>query len=127
MTHNVINLGIGAGLFASEAVPVEIEFPQGTATFMLNPFTQETILDLKKSGVNLDAKNTNQRELLKGLKKTLELIVEGWEGLQDENGMEIPYSPENRDKVAGATPLALELIRVCSELAVKQVQDTEKN
>ena len=52
-----INIEIGEGLFANEPVPVEIEFTDHTATFLMTALTQSVVADLERAGVKFDAKS----------------------------------------------------------------------
>ena len=55
-----INIEIGEGLFANEPVPVEIEFADHTATFLMTALTQSVVAKLEEDGVVFDTKSTKK-------------------------------------------------------------------
>lgn len=123
-----VDLEIGPGLFTDEPVETAIQFPQGIAFFMLRPMTAEVVKNLEAEGVvfNADAVKTATGAVDRS-KRVLEELVHGWRKLNDVNGDDIPYTEENRDKMAGAVPLVAEIFRICGRLAVRKVEGETKN
>ena len=119
-----INIEIGEGLFANEPVPVEIEFADHTATFYMTALTQSVVAGLEKRGVKFDTKNTDKA--LDSSRKLFAAIVHQWEGLK-ANGVEIPFTEENRDRVAEVPEIAAEIIQIAVQLASFKQEQEEGN
>lgn len=123
-----IDLEIGPGLFTNEPVETPIAFPNGIAFFMLRPMTAEVVKTLEGEGVEFtgDAVKTATGAVDRS-KRVLEELVHGWRELFDVNGNPIPFTEENRDKMAGAVPLVAEIFRICGRLAIRRVEAETKN
>ena len=119
-----INIEVGEGLFANEHVPVEIEFADHTAIFFMTALTQSVVAALEKQGVKFDTKDTTKA--LASSRKLFAAIVHGWENFM-ANDVEIPYSEENRDRVAEVPEIAAEIIQISVQLASHRVEQEEKN
>ena len=119
-----INLEIGEGLFANEPVPVEIEFADHTATFYMTALTQSVVAKLEKAGVKFDTKNTDKA--LESSRKLFAAIVHGWEGFK-ANGVDIPFTESNRDRVAEVPEVAAEIIKIAVRLASFKRETEEGN
>jgi hypothetical protein len=119
-----INIEIGEGLFANEPVPVEIEFADHTAIFFMTALTQSVVAELERGGVKFDTKSTEKA--LTSSRKLFAKIVHGWEDFK-ANGVEIPYSDENRDRVAEVPEVAAELIQISVQLAAYRQEQEEGN
>ena len=120
-----INIEIGEGLFANEPVPVEIEFADHTATFLMTALTQTVVADLEKHGVKFDAAASTEKALTSS-RKLFAAVVHGWEGFK-ANGDEIPYSDQNRDRVAEVPEVAVEIINIAMQLASHRQSVEEGN
>ncbi len=119
-----INIEIGEGLFANEPVPVEIEFADHTATFFMTALTQSVVADLEKEGVKFDTESVDKA--LASSRKLFAKIVHGWEDFKAA-GVEIPYTDENRDRVAEVPEVAAELIQIAVQLASYRQEQEEGN
>jgi hypothetical protein len=120
-----INIEIGEGLFANEPVPVEIQFADHTATFLMTALTQSVVVDLEKNGVKFDAAASTEKALASS-RKLFAAVVHGWEGFK-ANGVEIPYSNETRDRVAEVPEVAVEIINIAMQLASHRQSVEEGN
>ena len=123
-----INIEIGEGLFANEPVPVEIEFADHTAMFLMTALTQSVVAALQDKGIKFDAAAlagdagtalTSSRELFAA-------VVHGWEGLMAQ-GVEIPFNDANRDRIAEVPDVAAEIINLAVQLASVRQEVEEKN
>ena len=117
---------IGEGLFAEDAVDVEIEFPNCTAVFQMRPLTADVIADLESGGVSFDKIKSGKQALIASRTLFAE-IVAGWSGLMDINGKEIPFTDGNRDKLAAAPALVAQFWQIAADLAAKRSEAEAKN
>ena len=122
-----INIEIGEGLFANEPVPVEIEFADHTATFLMTALTQSVVAELEKGGVRFDSKSLDDAtKALKSSRKLFAAVVHGWEGLKAQ-GAEIPFNEANRDRVAEVPEVAAEIIQIAVQLAAYRQEQEAGN
>ena len=119
-----INVEIGEGLFADKPVPVEITFADHTATFYMTALTQRVVAQLEKDGVKFDSPTTDVA--LQSSRKLFAAVVHGWDGFM-ASGVEIPFTEDNRDKVAEVPDVAAEIIGIAVQLASKRQEAEEKN
>ena len=119
-----INVEIGEGLFSNEPVPVEIEFADHTATFYMTALTQSVVAKLEKDGVKFDTKSTDKA--LESSRKLFAAVVHGWDGFTAD-GVEIPYTDDNRDRVAEVPDVAAEIINIAVQLAAHRQEQEEGN
>ena len=124
MKRVVSNLEIGEGLFSGGPVDVEFEFPNCTATFQILALSFDVYEDLKADGTDLA--KIDEGESIAAGRKVFEKIVLGWSGLIDANGLDVPFTDANRDKLA-ATELAGELVNAARELVVTRRKAEEGN
>ena len=117
---------IGEGLFSDDPVPVEIEFTMGTAVFDMKPLTSELGVKFEAEEIDLTAITTSE-EAQKASCRILEEIVYGWDNLKDSGGKDIPYTKENRDKLATSHQLVVLLIGAATDLASTKRKEEEKN
>lgn len=119
-----INIEVGEGLFTSDPVAVEIEFADHTATFFMTALTQSVVAELERQGVKWDTKNTERA--LQSSRKLFAKIVHGWEGFK-ANDVDIPFTEENRDRVAEVPEIAAEIIQIAVQLASHRLEVEEGN
>jgi len=124
MKRVVSNLEIGEGLFSGGPVDVEFEFPNCTATFQILALSFDVYDDLKNGG--MDLANLEAEDSIAAGRKVFEKIVLGWSGLIDANGIDVPFTDANRDKLA-STELAGEIVNAARELVVTRRQAEEGN
>lgn len=117
---------IGEGLFAENAVDVEIEFPSCTAVFQMRPLTADVIADLEAGGVSFDKIKSGKQALIASRTLFAEIVV-GWSGLTDSNGTEIQFTDGNRDKLAAAPALVAQFWKIAADLAAKRSEAEAKN
>ena len=123
-----INVEIGEGLFTDKPVPVEIEFTDHTATFHMTALTQSVVAELQERGVKFDAEALDG-DAAKALTSSRELfaaVVHGWDGLMAQ-GVEIPFDPVNRDRMAEVPDVAAEIIQIALQLAATRQEAEEGN
>ena len=119
-----INVEIGEGLFADKPVPVEIEFADHRATFYMTALTQRVVAQLEKDGVTFDSPTTD--DALQSSRKLFAAVVHDWDGFM-AGGVEIPFTEDNRDRVAEVPDVAAEIISISVQLASKRREAEEKN
>ena len=117
---------IGEGLFAEDAVDVEIEFPHSTAVFQMRPLTADIIADLESGGVSFEKIKSGKQALIASRTLFAEIVV-GWSGLMDANGNDVPFTDANRDKLAGAPALVAQFWQIAADLAAKRSEAEAKN
>jgi hypothetical protein len=70
---------VGAGLFETEPVTIQVNFPDGTAaTFQLHAMTQEVVVEFEKEGVKFEGYK-DQNEALENSAKIINRIVDSGE------------------------------------------------
>lgn len=124
-----IPVEIGEGLFTSDPVEVEVELADHTAKFYMTALTQDSIAELARDGCKVDEislKKMNEGQMVANARKLLAKFLHGWEGLKSVNGIEIPYTESNRDRIAG-TELLGHLLEAAKDLGITRQEVEEKN
>ena len=117
-----LDLAIGEGLFSNEPVAVEVEFTDHTATLFMTPLTQRAVAELEAGGVDFN----DASAAMESSHKLFAKILHGWQGLMS-NGVDIPYTDDNRDRLAEVPQLAQRLLEIATDLAVTKQEGEEKN
>lgn len=115
---------IGDGLFSSD--PIAVESEELGCTLYLHALTAATAAELEKAGVKLDNIGSNKQALI-AARSILAKVVAGWEGLKSVSGVEIPFSDENRDRLAEVGDVVNVIIQAAQTLAIVREEEEEKN
>jgi hypothetical protein len=90
----------------------------------MTALTQSVVAKLEKGGVKFVTDDTEMS--LSSSRKLFGAIVHGWEGFKAQ-GKDIPFSEENRDRVAEVPDVAAEIIQIAVQLAAHRQQAEEGN
>lgn len=117
---------IGAAIFSGQPQWVAVpEFGEGCELY-LSPFTSDTVAEMQAEGV-LD-RNGQPTDVARESRSFFRKIVHDWRGWYAADNSVIPYTSENRDRIAG---IGHEIRRVvqqaAKELAVTSVGPEEGN
>lgn len=112
---------IGAGLFESGPVRIQINFPDGTSgEFEVCAMTQDIVIEFEKSGVKFDNYDS-QEEALENSAIILRRVLKGgeYEGIKIQD--------ELRDRVLSNVGLTKTILEASRALAEEQVEEEEGN
>lgn len=113
---------VGAGLFETEPVDIQINFPDGTAaTFQLHAMTQEVVVEFEKAGVKFEGYK-NQQEALDNSAKIIDRIMAGGE----YSGKDLS-AKELKQRILSNVGLTKTILDASRALAEEQVEAEEGN
>lgn len=117
---------IGAAVFSGAPQWVAMpEFGEG-CELLLSPFTSDTVAEMQAEGV-LD-RSGQPTDLAREARSFFRRIVHDWREWRSSDGELIPYTTENRDRIAGIGHEVRRVVQqAAKELAVATVESEEGN
>jgi hypothetical protein len=112
---------VGAGLFSSEPIDVQVNFPDGTcATFKLHAMTQQIVVEFEKDGVKFDNYKTQEEALENSAKIINRIVVSG-----EYDGINIVE--DLKPRILSNVGLTKTLLDASRSLAEEIVEEEEGN
>ena len=124
-----LNLSINAGFCATDPVPVEIEFLDGsTATFEMSAISQKVALELLDAGVDLENLGDEKdiHKLLETARNVFRKFLHGWKW-ETKDGRDIPFNDANFAEVVGDQILGPKILEIAKDLGIQAQEEEEKN